>query len=703
MNWTEGRLRRHGRSHESGQVRAQRNHFARVRGQRRKQWDARADSNLILSAVDREHLGSGRGASPAVRPSSQHALAHNLGNDFKKRGKAENYHNDSRGDSVDLLMTRFSTQDRRTIQSNTQTTNRRLDNADKTKLKEVMPTSMTELKQKLLAQPDWLGLSTHRPVKINFSLNSIANTGRHRRIKRLNEVIVNKPPPDGVGKQRQIVGTALRKRKRSDYEESSCSIVHHDGDEFQRKSSQHASSIVLPTSSNVRRGQFDNTAETRAYSPQPNLLLNDDNRQHYSLRNHDSSLEADTEYLLPLNEIRAFSTFDAVKARQAQLGKHASIKVGRTPCKTVESTSQLLRENRTEQQLPNILRPLHETSKSTLDDSVEMELEHSRPGFGRQSSTPNVRHLYQHELVNSVNPLCGKDALQVESSSPQCERDPGTIVKDFATWDLTERAMHHVHTAAAQKSAVRDRLFRLNTPSLDIPEMPPIFQTNALSADVNLHDRFSQRQCYAGLHATSHPPKRLQLGPEFSSNDCNVSGAAGEASGSHDRPRAVSDHIEHSSSVPLSYFSHTTCLDARIHGKEGKTSIPQRSSSDSSYWTRDRVTHVTGLPESSSRHERRERSSSLNSHSRSKYSEASQPHELVERKEDDPEAEQVRRQAWLRYDGFGLNGSSSPRTQGPSISVPFTMISTPPRRHERSDPYGEDISPYFQGTRLGCT
>lgn len=300
MNWTGGKLNRHAKPHASDKLKAQRNFFAQASRHRRNQrtW---SDLPIYTEANSQPE----RMIPPETRLHKHDKITFSDNHSHSRRSshRSKQYVQDdveisSRKPAIHPKSVRSEqliarSVDRFRVDARVAGADPPLRDARKYIPTIELPASITEMKRKLLNQSDWLGLSAHRPVDINFApANDIARIGRHRRSRQPKHHDSQNHRPDKNGRY-FTTRTATGKRKRSEQEE--------------QPAQPYRTECLSSTAS-----------QEPSDESQRNRLLEDPDRRFYVLANDELHRSVSPENLLSLEDARKFDSFDAVTKRHLE-------------------------------------------------------------------------------------------------------------------------------------------------------------------------------------------------------------------------------------------------------------------------------------------------------------------------------------------------------------------------------------------------
>lgn len=529
MNWTGGRLKRHARSHGREELKVQKNFFAR--SCLRKQGNQvsptpGADLPLQLkeSSLWEAHLRGRQASLASLRPLLQQH-SQDLGQSFQHGFKINATYTDTPR-KASPNRTPFSRQERHCeIKGSSVKGDTRTGNVGKPASTRAVSTSMDNMKKKLLAQPDWLGLSTHRPARIDFPPTSdIAKIGRHRKITQSTDSDTKRPPLSHSGREHRTKAV-IGKRKRSDHGGARSRPEDNNHNVASVRSQMHASTAIPQPLWNVNERQSEGVAQARASNHQVDLLPKDENRHQYRLLDDNLSLEDATSDLVSLDEARTLSSFDALKERYLELNRGRSFVKDRDHSNTGKFISQatfsgpiISRSDSCRDSLCTVQEYSSTTSRdfettpskrmSSLDNGTTLG------SFGLPV-TPTVEKNDQHQLASSVHQSRDQCALLQGEMSFATAQNSGVAARDFAYASPSTVGAHKAPTAESRTSTRNVGQLRLQSPVQEARGKPAKFESIAIAIDSKTPRICTQAPTAVKGSTTLRPRIWFRLDEEF--------------------------------------------------------------------------------------------------------------------------------------------------------------------------------------------
>lgn len=328
MNWTGGRLHRHAKSNNNAELKAQRQHFARV------------SLNKLVAARSE---APNRSTDPSVASLCDAELRNRCASDIPVQGYSPyetHFHGSCSTQPLPhtLILLQWSgiCADCDAASTDHQSSKREIatrpdgdydsrdsdDNlaispkASRREHRRIKSNSMNEMRNELLGRPDWLSLSLCRPLEIQFSsAGDVANVGRHRKHTKVDDHATANTQSDS---SYHFPVKVLGKRKRS--------VEQCDSSEVPQQYRDHASSqrmssfldSMVPASSppkNTERSCSTKLSDANTNLSLPPILLSDPDRITYELIDDEADAVDFAGELVPLDMARNMESFDNVQEK----------------------------------------------------------------------------------------------------------------------------------------------------------------------------------------------------------------------------------------------------------------------------------------------------------------------------------------------------------------------------------------------------
>lgn len=582
-------MKRHARSHGNERLKAQRMHFAHARKHPYKQ-----ETETLLTSTQMFSLRSSK-PEPQQAPTSdcrnlashtpapiQEQVSHKPRHRSLNIAETQNSHLVTASDPDDFLANprhenRFDVC-KRALNS------RKGRETGSTRL---MPASMDAMKKKLLAQPDWLGLSTHRPAEIDYSsMKSGARVGRHRRINRSAECNTSKQPLSHESQRQNRVRSVTGKRKRSNQEKTSQNVSDQECDKFR----DHPPTLITPAKpQRLHRTdicQPTGVAASRAYEAQPRTPLKDSNRLHYYLSDQGISLDDRPTDLVSLEEVRTLQNFDAVKGLHLQLRKNR-------PIINNEHSYNVTRENC---QPPSSSRTFpdpssyecakfkaHDTASPRVNTINIVSTEHfaardlgQAQGCAELFSMPNSVESGQNSRTNFVKSSSELYAPQSKVQPISDNQDPSIAVRDFAVTSPVVLGPERIQTNKLEDPKSTIGRFQLDSSELNVHSMPSILSRSATVAHEAPRKLPNPMDHLVKDFGTSRLRPCSTVDVELESSDCNMTELQHDIY--LDQRSHGSKHTSSSTAISSPYFPRNESFISGQHNGEEMMPLAQTPS-----------------------------------------------------------------------------------------------------------------------------
>lgn len=326
MNWTGGNLNRHSKANANAVLRAQKQHFAKVRLQSRI---PKPTPSLSLFSIFKTQNHS-------IRPSSREKV-----NREPDSIPATNELIEKKTPSLDAKGNQYDSREFN-HQSRSLATRTRINSAINQSAK---PKSIDQIKLSLLGTSDWVGLASTKPVKMTFiAAGEMRSLGRRRNIAHQDRQETSSMKKHKRTNNRQPLSfrRSFLRQRTSDLGTQDVSIrigsnIHHT------QTTQNNDSNVRDCSGEMksRRGMekdFMTSDLSRPFPNQDNVALIEES----TARSHDLNVEPDetAQVLIPLDEARHFKSFDQVRKRSSSLKDQNSNQYGQSPNMKTLQTSE---------------------------------------------------------------------------------------------------------------------------------------------------------------------------------------------------------------------------------------------------------------------------------------------------------------------------------------------------------------------------
>lgn len=547
----------------------------------------------------------------------------------------------------------------------------------------LMPASMDAMKKKLLAQPDWLGLSTHRPAEIDYpSMKSFARVGRHRRINRSAEFNTSKQPLGHESQRQDRVRSVTGKRKRSNQEKTSHNVSDEECDKFR----DHPPTLITPAKpQRLHRTdicQPTGVSASRAYEAQPRTPLKDSNRLHYYLPDQGISLDDHPTDLVSLEEVRTLPNFDAVKMLHSQLRRRRPIINNENSYNVARENCQPFPSSRT---LPD--PSSYECAEFMAQDTASpwvntiniVSTEHfaardlgQAQGCAELPPMPNSVESGQNSRTNFVKSSSERYAPHSKVQPISDDQDPSIAVRDFAVTSPIILGPERIHTNKLEDPKSTIGRFQLDSPELNVHGMPSILSRSATVAHEAPQKLPNSMDHLVEDFGTSHLRLCPTVDVELELSDCNMIELQHDIY--LDQRSHGSKHTSPSAAISSPYFP---CNESLISGQHDGEEMMPLAQTPSGILGRQSSHHlVEDVKSADTRHLLG--SWKLPSASASQFLSESGTSAIVhsppQLRASFPSAE------WVQQPSHPCNRSSS--TFQAHRGTPVTIFSTPPRRFE---------------------